>query len=171
MVIVMPLGYGTMEVVQAGWSRLREPGLWDRNVNQFSTALLSEVMPQVEKAYHISPERKNRAIAGLSMGGAESLTVGLNNLDKFAWIGAFSSGGLNTNYTATFPHLDSSANKKLRLLWMSCGKDDGLFKSNQAFVDWLNSQDIHVAWNKVPGVHSWRVWRRNLSTLMPLLFK
>jgi enterochelin esterase family protein len=171
MVVVMPLGYGTMEVVQRGWARAREPDLWQRNVNQFRATLLDEVLPQVESDYSVSKNRKERAIAGLSMGGAESLTVGLNNLDRFAWIGAFSSGGLGTNFSTTFPALDSTANQRLRLLWISCGKDDGLFKPNRAFVDWLAARQINRSWAEVPGVHSWRVWRRNLATFAPLLFQ
>ncbi len=171
MVVVMPLGYGTMEVVQRGWARVREPDLWQRNIGLFRKALLDEVLPQVESAYHVSKDRKQRAIAGLSMGGAEALTVGLNSLDRFAWIGAFSSGGLNTNFASAFPALDASANDRLRLLWISCGKDDGLLAPNQKFVDWLETKGVHCTWAEVPGVHSWRVWRRNLATLVPLLFR
>jgi enterochelin esterase-like enzyme len=170
MVVVMPLGYGTMEIVQRGWSRAREPDLWQRNVTQFRATLLDEVQPQVEAAYHVSKDRNERAIAGLSMGGAESLTVGLNALDRFAWIGAFSSGGLGTNFATAFPKLDSSANQRLRLLWISCGKDDGLLKPNRAFVDWLETRQVNRTWTEVPGVHSWRVWRRNLAAFAPLLF-
>ena len=116
MIIVMPLGYGTMEIVKAGWSRVRDRELWQRNVEKFRENLLNEVLPQVEKSYRTSSDRKSRAIAGLSMGGTQSLSVGLNNLDRFAWIGAFSSGGLNTNYVAEFPALDERANRQLRLL-------------------------------------------------------
>jgi enterochelin esterase-like enzyme len=171
MVVVMPLGYGTMEYVRPGPAGRRDPGLRQRNTSQFKASLLDEVLPQVESAYHVSKDRKARAIAGLSMGGAESLTVGLNNLDRFAWIGAFSSGGVSTNFSETFPTLDSSANQRLRLLWISCGKDDGLFKPNRAFVDWLEARQVHRTWTEVPGVHSWRVWRRNLATFAPLLFQ
>jgi len=171
MVVVMPLGYGTMEIVHRGWSRVREPELWRRNVDQFRATLLDEVLPQVEKAYHVSTHRKDRAIAGLSMGGSESLTIGLNTLDRFAWIGAFSSGGVNTNYAAQFPKLDARANNRLRLLWISCGKDDKLVEANRKFVEWLESKDLHHTWTEVPGVHSWRVWRRNLADFVPLLFR
>jgi enterochelin esterase family protein len=171
MIVVMPLGYGTMEIVQRGWSGARAPGLWQRNIDQFRGALLDEVLPQVEGAYRIATNRQNRAMAGLSMGGAESLTVGLNNLDRFAWIGAFSSGGLDTNYVQRFPDLDARANDRLRLLWISCGKDDGLVGANRAFVEWLNSKDIHLTWKEVDGAHSWRVWRRNLAEFVPLLFR
>jgi enterochelin esterase family protein len=97
--------------------------------------------------------------------------VGLNSLDKFAWIGAFSSGGVGTNYAKTFPNLDTKANEQLQLLWVACGKDDGLFKPNKQFVDWLDAQGIHHTWTETPGVHSWRVWRRNLAAFTPLLFR
>ena len=170
MVVVMPLGYGTMEILHRNRPRLLESDLWQRNVSQFRATLLDEVLPQVESNYRVSRERKARAIAGLSMGGAESLTVGLNNLDRFAWIGAFSSGGLNTNFSAAFPKLDATANQSLRLLWISCGKDDRLIEPNARFVHWLESTNVHCTWTEVPGVHSWRVWRRNLATFAPLLF-
>jgi enterochelin esterase family protein len=171
MIVVMPLGYGTMEIVQRGWGRIREGDLWRRNVEQFGAALLDEVLPQVESAYRVSKDRKARAIAGLSMGGTESLTVGLNHLDRFAWIGAFSSGGLDTNFAGQFPALDARANSQLRLLWISCGKDDGLIEPNRAFVQWLKTKEVQCDWTEVPGVHSWRVWRRNLADFTPLLFR
>jgi enterochelin esterase family protein len=171
MIVVMPLGYGTLEILHRTRGRQRDPNLGERNSRQFRASLLDEVLPQAEKAYRISADRKDRAIAGLSMGGAESLTVGLNNLDRFAWIGAFSSGGVGTNYTKTFPNLDAKANDSLRLLWISCGKDDGLFKPNKQFVEWLDTENIRHTWMEVPGVHSWRVWRRNLAAFTPLLFR
>jgi enterochelin esterase-like enzyme len=171
MIVVMPLGYGTMAIVRAGWERVRQPDLWKKNVTQFRGTLLDEVLPQVEKQYRVSPNRNARAIAGLSMGGAESLTVGLNDLDRFAWIGAFSSGGLDTNYAAAFPNVNAKANDSLRLLWISCGKDDGLVKANRQFVQWLDAQGVKHTWTEVPGTHSWRVWRRNLAAFTPLLFR
>ena len=93
MVVVMPLGYGAPEIVAPG-TRGFAPELRKKNYDRFIQALFTEVMPQVESAYRVSKDRKERAIAGLSMGGAESLLTGLNNLDRFAWVGAFSSGGL-----------------------------------------------------------------------------
>ena len=171
MIVVMPLGYGTMDVVKVGWSRMRDSGLWQRNVDLFSAALLDEVMPQVEKAYRVSTDRQSHAIAGLSMGGTESLTVGLNHLDRFAWIGSFSAGGLNTNYLAQFPALDAKANDKLRLLWIGCGREDKLIEGNKQFCDWLQTRDIHYQWVDSPGTHSFRVWRRYLGEFVPLLFQ
>jgi enterochelin esterase-like enzyme len=171
MIVVMPLGYGTLEILHRSRGRQRDPDLGARNSRQFNASLLDEVLPQVEKEYRIAADRKDRAIAGLSMGGAESLTVGLNSLDRFAWIGAFSSGGVGTNYSKEFPNLDAKANDSLRLLWISCGKDDGLVKANREFVQWLDTEGIHHTWTEVPGVHSWRVWRRNLAAFTPLLFR
>ena len=171
MIVVMPLGYGTMEIVKAGWGRVRDPNLWQRNVDKFSAALLGEVLPQVEKAYRVSRDRQSRAIAGLSMGGTESLVVGLNHPDQFAWIGAFSSGGLNTNYVTQFPKLNARANDRLRLLWISCGRDDQLVKGNQQLSDWLTARDIRHTWVETDGSHSFRVWRRNLAAFAPLLFQ
>src|ERR1022692_3154988 len=171
MVVVMPLGYGRMEIVRQGWPGVSSPETWGRNLDQFRARLLDEVMPQVEKSYRISSNRKDRAIAGLSMGGAESLFVGLTEQDRFAWIGAFSSGGMGTNFFGMFPALDSKANERLRLLWISCGKDDSLFQSNKALVQWLESKDVHCTWTEVPGAHAWRVWRRNLAAFTSLLFR
>ena len=171
MIVVMPLGYGTMAIVSGGWSRLSHSDLWQQNVEKFTKTLLDEVMPQVEKSYRVSNDRKEHAIAGLSMGGAESLTTGLNHLDRFAWVGSFSAGGLNTNYASAFPGLDSKANVQLRMLWIACGKDDGLLGSNQKFCDWLTAGNIRYTWVESSGAHSFLVWRRYLTEFVPLLFQ
>jgi len=171
MVVVMPLGYGTLEVLHRRNVREADPELHRRNTDAFHASLLDEVLPEVERDYRVSKRRQDRAMAGLSMGGYESLTVGLNDLQQFAWIGAFSAGKVSTNYAAEFPGLDASANGRLRLLWISCGKDDALDKPNKQLAQWLISQGIHLTWQETPGVHSWRVWRRNLAEFAPLLFK
>src|SRR5207248_9704270 len=102
MIVVMPLGYGTPEMVSHGFGAFSNTELRDRNFKKFSQALLTEVMPRVETAYLVAKDRNSRAIAGLSMGGSESLLTGLNALDKFAWIGAFSSGGLTEDFNSAF---------------------------------------------------------------------
>jgi putative esterase len=81
MIVVMPLGYGTMEVIARGWSTWNDPELVRRNYSRFSDALLQEVMPLVKRQYPLSDKREDHAVAGLSMGGAESLLVGLNHID------------------------------------------------------------------------------------------
>lgn len=171
MVVVMPLGYGIMNYVRGGWDAARRGEMRQLNTERFEKALLDEVAPMAEKEYHIAAEQKTRAIAGLSMGGAQSLAVGLNNLDRFGWVGAFSAGGGGTNYTSQFPNLNLQVNHQLQLLWIGCGKEDGLFGSNKRFEEWLTSQGIKHIWKESPGAHSWRVWRRYLAEFTPLLFQ
>jgi enterochelin esterase family protein len=105
------------------------------------------------------------------MGGAESLLTGLNTLDRFAWIGAFSSGGVTEDFQADFPELNSNTNSQLRLLWIACGTDDHLIEINRKFRAWLDSKGIHHTDVETPGAHTWMVWRRNLATFAPLLFQ
>jgi len=171
MVIVMPLGYGAPEIVTHGVGAFHDPSLRQRNFQRFRDALVSEVIPQVEAAYLVSKDRNARAITGLSMGGAESLLTGLNTLDHFAWIGAFSSGGITDDFPADFSGLDSNANSQLRLLWIACGTDDHLIEINRKFREWLKSKGIQHTDIETPGAHTWMVWRRNLAAFAPLLFQ
>jgi enterochelin esterase-like enzyme len=169
MIVVMPLGYGAPDVLKLTGT-VDTNALWQVNLDQFSHVLLDEVMPRVEKEYRVSTKAKQTAIAGLSMGGAESLTVGLNHPDRFAWIGAFSTGGL-TNYPVRFPTLNADVNKKLRLVWIACGHDDHLYQGNKRFCAWLDDKDVRYTWVEMPGEHSYRVWRPFLAEFIPLLFK
>lgn len=172
MIVVMTLGYGAPEIVQRNSAAsLGNPELRDKNYIRYRESLLNEVIPAVEKGYRASTDRKMRAIAGLSMGGAESLFVGLNALDKFSYVGAFSAGGASEDYEKTYPGLDSAANKKLSLLWVACGTEDRLIEPNRKFRAWLKEKGITHVDIETPGVHSWLVWRRNLAAFAPLLFK
>ncbi len=171
MLVVMTLGYGAPEILKRDFSGFRDPNLVNRNLTRFGEALLHEVMPQVEKSYRVSKDRAARAIAGLSMGGSESLFVGLNHIDHFAWIGAFSTGGLPGEFDKAFPSLDAKANDQLKLLWISCGVDDRLIGANRMFRDWLKGKSIDHNFVETPGSHTWMVWRRNLATFAPMLFR
>ena len=170
MVVVMPLGYGTMEYVRQGWGT-SDHDMRVKNLTKFREALLTEVMPLAQMEYHIASDRNSRAIAGLSMGGMESLATGLNHLDKFAWIGAFSSGGLPDDFQTSFPALDSKANQQIRLLWIACGTEDDLIAKNRAFKQWLKSKGVQYTDIETPGQHAWMVWRRNLAEFAGLLFR
>ena len=190
MVVVSPLGYGT--------SNGPTGGRGSANLIGYSKILLEEVMPMVDKGYNVSKNREQRAIAGLSMGGAETLYVGLNHLDKFAWIGAFSSapmlfpaaadaaqaagpggGGRGAPqpmdpavFAKTFPALDAKANSQIRMLWIVCGTDDGLIGVNRQFKDWLKSKGVQFTEEEVPGMaHVWPLWRQNLTDMAPRLFQ
>jgi enterochelin esterase-like enzyme len=171
MLVVMPLGYGAPEIVARTGRGLRDRALRERNYEKFREALLTEVIPEVERSYPVAKEPESRAVAGLSMGGAESLFTGLNALDQFAWIGAFSSGGLYDDFDAMFPALSSKSNARLRLLWISCGKDDHLIEVNRKLIDWLNSKGIRHTSVETSGSHTWMVWRRNLASFVQLLFR
>jgi len=170
MLLVMPLGYGAPEVVAPGGQGLRDPALRRRSFEKFREALFTEVMPAVEKQYRVVTNRTVRAIAGLSMGGAESLFVGLNALDRFAWIGAFSTGGLDDDLDAAFPALDAKAAAQLRLLWIACGTEDRLIETNRAIRRWLTAKQIRHTPVETSGGHTWMLWRRNLAAFLPLLF-
>ena len=171
MIVVMPLGYGAPEILRRGFGAFRDTELRDRNFAKFSQALLGEVLPQVEGAYLVNKDRNSRAIAGLSMGGSESLLTGLNNLDKFAWIGAFSSGGLPEEFEKDFPSLDAKANQQLKLVWIACGVDDRLIELNRKLRGWLEAKGIRKVDVETPGMHTWMVWRRNLAAFTGLLFR
>jgi enterochelin esterase-like enzyme len=171
MIVVMPLGYGTMEMIRLGWNAWSHAELRDRNFDNFRDALLTEVMPRVEKQYRITKDRNARAIAGLSMGGSESLLTGLNNLDKFSWIGTFSAGGIPEDFGKDFPALDAKANQQLRLLWIACGTEDRLITINRNLREWLKTKGVKATEIETPGMHTWMVWRRNLAEFTGLLFR
>ena len=171
MLIVMPLGYGAPEILLPSSGGFDAPGIRKRNFDRFRETLLSEVIPLVEAEYLVKKDRDSRAIAGLSMGGSESLLTGLNTLNQFAWIGAFSSGGLTPDFEKEFPSLDARANAQLRLLWIACGTDDDLIGVNRALRAWLTSKNVRHADIETPGEHSWLVWRRNLTEFTQLLFR
>jgi enterochelin esterase-like enzyme len=176
MVVVTTLGYG----VSNGPAGAMTP----ESIPAYAKILLTEVMPAVEQTYNVAKNRDQRAIAGLSMGGAEAIFTGLNHPDKFAWIGSFSGafvmwrsaagiegdsgrGAGPSNSTAvfekTFPSLDAKVNSSLRLLWITCGTADGLIGVNREFREWLRSKNVRFTEEEVPDLgHVWPLWRRNL---------
>ena len=170
MIVVMPLGYGTMDFLRLAWDAWNHTELRDVNFKKFSDALLTEVMPRVEGEYRVTKDRNARAIAGLSMGGSESLLTGLNHLDKFSWIGAFSSGGIPEDFEKDFPSLDAKANQQLHVLWIACGTEDHLINVNRNLRGWLKTKSVNHADIETPGMHTWMVWRRNLAEFAQLLF-
>ena len=146
MLVVMPLGYGAPEIVTGPHADYENKALRQKNFDRFTQALLTEVIPQVQSMYRVSTDREDRAIAGLSMGGAESLLTGLNHIDTFAWVGSFSEGGLDPDFAADFPSLNAQTAARLRLLWVSCGTNDRyvgktpLITANRELVAWLHSK-------------------------------
>lgn len=137
----------------------------------FRRELLDEAMPLVESLYRVASGPANRGIVGLSMGGGQSITVGLGNLDRFAWVGAFSGSTPVEAVTTAFLADPSSANTKLRLLWLACGKDDALHTRNAEFSAKMTAAGIRHQWHLTAGNHSWPVWRNYLVDFVPLLFQ
>ena len=173
MVVVMPLGYGQMKFVQSGFDVWQNPAAVSDNVTHFQRALMNEILPQVEAGYTVRKDREGRAIAGVSMGGLESLLIGLSRADQFAWIGGF--GSALTNFIShqapvTLPGLDGGK-AKLRLLWIAWGTEDPLLASNQKSATWLRLQGLPITAVETPGGHIWPVWRNNLVQFAPLLFQ
>ncbi len=176
MIVVMPWGYGDMRMITDGWTAWRDPALVAANFTKFGQALEQEVMPMVRQQYPLSDKREDRAIAGLSMGGAETLLVGLNHTDQFAWIGSFSAGGIGSeHFEPLFPAITQQTGAKvqsqLKLLWIACGTEDGLFEPNQKFIAWLESSGMQPTQVQTPGMHAWMVWRGNLAAFAPMLFQ
>lgn len=170
MVVVMPLGYGDMTFVHSGFGVWQDPVSIDHNTTLFTKALLDEIMPRVESEYNVSRKREDRAIAGLSMGGLESLSIGLTHTDKFAYIGGFSAAVHKLDYTKELATLDPRT-ANLRLLWIACGTEDGLIKANRNLIAFLKTKDMPVTQIETPGLHVWMVWRDNLTHFAPLLFQ
>jgi enterochelin esterase-like enzyme len=134
----------------------------------FEDDLLKDIIPYVESHYPVLADREHRAIAGLSMGAGQSLTIGLKHLDSFAWIGAFSGGGGKAANLLTDPE---AARKQLRLLWISCGDADKGFKAAEGFHTVLEEKKVPHVWHIDTGGHTWPVWKNDLYLMSQMLFR
>lgn len=143
---------------------------YTNNTVAFEHDLLEDVIPFVEANYRVKSGAAGRALAGLSMGGGQALTVGLNHLDTFAWVGGFSSGVPSKETVADALDAATATNRKLKLLWIACGKDDFLLQRNEEFIALLKEKKIKHQWERTPGNHSWPVWRTYLAEFAPKLF-
>ena len=139
-------------------------------MDAFRRELFDDALPLVESLYRVEKDAAHRAIAGLSMGGWQSLTVGLGNMDRFAWVGSFSGVPPQPEVAQAFLGDPAAANAKLRLLWIAVGKDDFLRKRNEELVASLTEKSITHTWRLTEGGHSWPVWREYLAEFAPLLF-
>jgi len=169
MIVVMPLGYGDLSFVK-DW------GLWgndeaiNKNTRLFTEELLTELLPRVEKEYRVGNSRNDRAIAGLSMGGLEALSIGLNHTAQFAWIAGFSAAVHREAFLKDLPPLEPKS-ADLKLLWISCGTGDGLLEPNRKAATALKAEGLPVTEIETSGLHTWPVWRDNLVHVLPLLFQ
>jgi len=186
MIVVMPAGHTSTAPFRGG------AGFSGRD--EFVTEFTADIMPYVEKNYRVLAGRENRAIAGLSMGGNHTLNIAIPNLDKFAYIGVYSSGLLGVFPTAPArggapapapakPQgpsweeqnkavLQNAALKKgLKLFWFATGVDDFLINTTRQTVDFFKKYGFNVVFKETPGAHTWIVWRQYLNEFAPQLFK
>jgi enterochelin esterase-like enzyme len=136
--------------------------------NGFEEDLLKDLIPYVEAHYPVKADAGHRAIAGLSMGGGQALSIGLKHLDTFAWVGGFSSALFPRPAT---PVPDTAASQKLRLLWVSCGDADRLMDGSKALHDSLDQKKVPHVWHVDTGGHTWPVWKNDLYLMSQMLFR
>ncbi len=141
------------------------------NTALFERDLLEDVMPFIDANYRTRRDPAGRAIAGLSMGGGQSLTIGLNHSDLFAWVAGFSSAAPGREMLAPALMHPSVTGRHLKLLWVGVGKDDFLLKRNEEFIALLKDNNLRHEWHLTEGGHSWPVWRLYFAELAPKLFK
>jgi enterochelin esterase-like enzyme len=168
-VMVAPLGYDNLANIQLLTNDKSEQL---HNLVVVTDALLSEIMPMVEKDYNISREHRNRAIAGLSMGGAQALSIGLAHPEKFAYIGAFSPAFflLDSNLDKAFAALSPAMNTRYKLVYFSCGVDDQYYGGSVAFKSYLDGKGIKSEFLKMDGRHAWPVFRRSFANYALKIF-
>jgi len=137
---------------------------------RFEKDLLNDLIPFVEKSYPVISDREHRAIAGLSMGGGQSLNFGLGNLDIFAWVGGFSSAP-NTKPPQELVPNPEVAKENLKLLWLSCGDKDRLIDISKRTSDFLKENGVPHIYEVYDGNHDFEVWKASLYRFSQLLFK
>jgi len=136
----------------------------------FEKDLLNDLIPFIEKNYPVIKDREHRAIAGLSMGGGQSLNFGLGNLNKFASVGGFSSAP-NTKPPQELLPNPEEAKEKLNLLWLSCGDKDRLISFSKRTSDYLKENGVPHIYEVYDGNHDFNVWKASLYRFTQLLFK
>jgi enterochelin esterase-like enzyme len=176
MLVVMPAGH-------TGPFRMGGPR---PAVDEFSEDFLKDIVPHIEKNYRVHTDRKNRAMAGLSMGGGQTLNIGVPNLEKFGYLGVFSSGvfGINGRGRDGRPvegpsfeerHAsildDAKLKEGLKLFWFATGKEDFLLETSRATVEMFKKHKFDVVYKETEGAHTWIVWRDYLNEFAPQLFQ
>lgn len=167
MIVVMPNGRAMKDDRAVG--NIMDP----EKVEAFATFekdLLNDLIPFIEKKYPVLTDRENRAIAGLSMGGGQSLNFGLGNLDKFAWVGGFSSAP-NTKSPEVLVPDPAKAKELLKILWISCGDEDRLLSFSKRTHDYLVKVEVPHIYYLESGGHDFKVWKNGLYMFSQLLFK
>jgi enterochelin esterase-like enzyme len=166
MIVVMPFGHATPFGVRVPPGGITNDAL-------FEDYMLKDVIPTVESRYRVAPGRANRAIAGLSMGGGQSLRIGLGHLDLFSSVASF-SGAVPGDFEKHFSALlndPKGTNERLKVLWIGCGRQDSLFGRSKDLLDLLAKYQVKHIFYPTDGVHNYTVWRKYLAEFAPLLFR
>jgi len=176
MIIVLPNGNATTNTAGGGFGGGGGGGRgglgagfggWGK---PFEDDLIKDIIPFIESHYSVKADRESRALAGLSMGGGQSLNIGLANLDTFAWVGGFSSAP-NTKPAAELVPDPEKATKQLKLLYVSCGNKDGLIRISQGVHAYLKEKDVPHTWHVDEHAHDFQHWKKNLHNFAQLIFK
>jgi len=173
-VVVMPFGFAAVRAPGAARGDAAENKMQREG---FAKDFLSDVIPGVETAFRIHADRDHRAIAGLSLGGAQALALGLSHTELFSRVAAFSPAMGAANNPATggvdFEKVLAQAtqiNAQIRFLWVSCGTEDTLFDSVRQFSNQLSQHKVEHIFRVTGGPHTYPVWQRNLNDVAPMLF-
>jgi enterochelin esterase-like enzyme len=164
MVVVMPFGYAYPPAGGAPSDKQRA---------DFEKDLLEDIVPFVQSNYRVYPDREHRAIIGLSMGGGQALNIGLRRLDVFSRVASFSGAVPRATAVDAFKEVVADSKKvngSLKLLWIGCGTEDGLYAPNKDFSEFLKTNTITHTFRSTPGAHTWSVWRKYLVEVAPQLF-
>jgi enterochelin esterase-like enzyme len=137
---------------------------------RFEQDLLIDLIPFIEQRYSVRTDRESRGLAGLSMGGGQSLNFGLGNLDRFAWIGGFSSAPNTLTPEQLVPD-PTRAREMLKLLWVSCGDEDNLFYISKRTHEYLAAREVPHIWHVDSGGHDFQVWSNDLYHFAQRIFR
>ena len=177
MIVVFPNGNAdiTADTVSAspaqrGGGRGGPGGGFDSWGTPFEKDLLQDIVPYIESHYSVYTDREHRALAGLSMGGGQTLNIGFSHIDKFAWIGGFSSAP-NTKAPAELVPDLTAAREKLKLLWLGCGNRDGLIRISQGVHNYLKQNGVPHVWHVDGNAHDTTEWDNNLYLFSQRIFK
>ena len=165
MIIVMPNGRAQKDDRPGPDAMKTAPAF-----GEFDKDLIGSLIPFIESKYSVKADRENRAVAGLSMGGGQSLNFGLGNLDTFAFVGGFSSAPNTKPAKELVPDPDK-ATKQLKLLWVSCGNKDGLIRISQGVHTYLKENKVPHTWHVDEHSHDFNHWKKALYQFSQLLFK
>jgi len=178
-IVVMPLGYGGASVNGDG-TGIPPPGAgaFGGDFGLYERDILEDVIPLIDGKYRTLANRENRAIAGFSMGGMQAGRFGLGHLDTFSYVGIMSAGLLGNPASAAagpdpiapLAANPAAANKQLKLLWIACGVEDTAMAGARRTHETLQNAGIQHVFLETEGAHHWRVWRRYLRDIAPLLF-